>query len=105
MMSQIKGKAQIFNFSAWIKDTNPNFLKERLNTLLLNSGFDVLGFQEHYFHPVGYTALWLLGESHLALHTFPEEKKSYIELSSCNPEYFQLFCDDISNEMIIEEKE
>jgi S-adenosylmethionine decarboxylase len=25
-----------------------------------------------------------LAESHLAIHTFPEEGKTYIELSSCN---------------------
>jgi S-adenosylmethionine/arginine decarboxylase-like enzyme len=28
--------------------------------------------------------LYLLGESHFAIHTFPEHGKSYIELSSCN---------------------
>ena len=41
--------------------------------------------------PEGYTALWLLGESHFAIHTFPEEQKTYIELSSCNLEYYEFF--------------
>ena len=46
---------------------------------------------EHPFNPQGYTALWLLSESHFAVHTFPEFGKSYIELSSCNLEYYQKF--------------
>ena len=29
------------------------------------------------------TALFLLSESHFAIHTFPEENTTYIELSSC----------------------
>ena len=52
--------------------------------LLLLCDFDVLDFMEHKFKPQGYTAVWLLGESHFAVHTFPEENKTYIEMSSCN---------------------
>ena len=59
--------------------------------LLLNSGFKILQSIEHHFDPYGYTALFLLAESHLAIHTFPEENKSYIELSSCNENYFTVF--------------
>ena len=50
---------------------------------LTESGFTILNFVEHAFQPQGYTCLWLLGESHAAMHTFPEENKTYIELSSC----------------------
>ena len=46
---------------------------------------------EHYFEVQGYTALWLLSESHFALHTFPEEHKMYIEISSCVKEYYDKF--------------
>ncbi len=35
--------------------------------------------------------LWLLAESHFAIHTFPEENKMYIEISSCVKKYFDNF--------------
>ncbi len=77
-------KAKIWNDKRWINETNPEILRNKFSDLLYDSKFSVLNFQEHYFEPEGYTALWLLGESHLAIHTFPEENKTYIELSSCN---------------------
>ena len=87
-------KAKIWNKAGWIKETDPIKLKNTYNDLLLLSGFNILNFQEHYFRP-GYTGLWLLGESHFAIHTFPEEKKSYIELSSCNEKYYNYFKSNI----------
>jgi len=84
-------KAKIYNVSGWVKETSPNKLKNRYSELLALSKFEILNFQEHYFEPEGYTALWLLGESHFAVHTFPEEGKTYIELSSCNAEYYEFF--------------
>lgn len=89
-------EAKIYNLSGWIKETNPNKLKNNYSDLLGLSGFEILNFQEHYFEPIGYTALWLLGESHFAVHTFPEENKSYFELSSCNSEYYIFFKENIS---------
>jgi len=84
-------EAKIWNKNGWLNETNSTELKNTFNELLRLSGFDILNFQEHYFVPQGYTAIWLLGESHLAIHTFPESKKSYIELSSCNEDYFLYF--------------
>ena len=80
-------KAKIFNFSCWVKGTNPNQLKDIFNDMLEKSGFKVLSTLDYHFQPFGYTALWLLAESHCAIHTFPEEEKTYIEISSCNEEY------------------
>jgi S-adenosylmethionine decarboxylase len=76
-------KAQMFNYQNWIEETNPFELRKKYDTQLKESGFGVLSFVEYNFEPQGYTALWLLSESHFAIHTFPEEGKSYIELSSC----------------------
>lgn len=84
-------KAKIWNFKKWIKETTPQKLIEHFDNALTESGFLVLDIIEHYFEPYGYTRLYLLGESHFALHTFPEEKKTYIELSSCNKEKYKSF--------------
>ncbi|WP_095761207.1 S-adenosylmethionine decarboxylase family protein [Ligilactobacillus salivarius] len=77
-------KAEIFNKKWWINETEPQKLKTQLTALLVSSGFEIVDYVEHYFQPQGFTALWLISESHLAVHTWPEESKTYIELSSCN---------------------
>lgn len=84
-------EAKIDNYSGWVFDTNPISLKKDFEEILIKSGFGVLNFMEHHFTPQGYTAVWLLSESHFAIHTFPEEQKSYIELSSCNTEMYDSF--------------
>jgi len=81
----------MFNFSGWTKETDPKKLKNKYKSILYNSGFGILGEIEHYFKPYGYTLLVLLSESHFAIHTFPEEDKSYIELSSCIEKPFLKF--------------
>lgn len=84
-------KAEIFNFKQWVTATDKAYLKNALSDLLKKSGFQVLDYCEHDFIPFGFTGLWLISESHLAVHTWPEEGKSYIELSSCNAKKQQLF--------------
>jgi len=76
-------KAQMFNHQIWTEETDKYELRKKYNKILKDSGFNILSFLEYSFEPQGYTALWLLSESHLAIHTFPEHNKSYIELSSC----------------------
>lgn len=71
------------NYSCWINNCNPQKLKHFFDIALVESGFNILSFQEYYFKPIGYTGIYLLSESHLAIHTFPEESETYIELSSC----------------------
>ncbi|HAN79695.1 MAG TPA: spermidine synthase [Bacteroidales bacterium] len=84
-------KAEIFESKFWISETNAAVLKSETEILLLKSGFQIVGFTEHYFQPQGFTCVWLLAESHCAIHTFPEKNKSYILLNSCNSEYNKLF--------------
>jgi len=94
-------EAVIYNHRYWIKETNPQKLKERFENYLKDSNFLVLNFMEHHFKPYGYTAIWLLAESHLAIHTFPEENKTYIELSSCDEEKYYLFLEKAKESNII----
>ena len=84
-------EAKIWNMNKWIKETDPRKLSEKYRKMLLDSGFKVLDVTEHFFDPIGYTCLFLLGESHFAIHTFPEFGKTYIELSSCNGRMFERF--------------
>lgn len=84
-------KAQIFNLREWVNETDGQKLYCKYKQLLELAGFNIVGEVEHWFTPQGYTCLFLLSESHFAVHTFPEEGKTYIELSSCNKKYFDNF--------------
>jgi S-adenosylmethionine/arginine decarboxylase-like enzyme len=84
-------KAELHNYQCWIQESDPNMLQLAFDQLLDQCDFEKLGFIEHHFQPQGYTCLWLLGESHLAVHTYPEHNKAYIELTSCVIEKNVLF--------------
>lgn len=91
-------KAQMFNLKKWINTTDSHFLKSKFKEILEKNGFKIVGFVDFHFEPYGYTCLFLLSESHLAIHTFPEENKTYIELSSCVRTQFQNFKQDFVNQ-------
>jgi len=92
-------KAHIDNYSTWIPEVDPTQLCELCEKLLVEAGFGILNFMEHHFEPIGWTGIWLLAESHLAIHTFPEESKAYVELSSCNTEMYEAFIDRLEKHM------
>jgi len=84
-------KAEMHNHSAWIDETDPKVLHKYFSKMLKIAGFDVLSMTENHFKPQGYTSLYLLSESHFAIHTFPEHNRTYIELSSCVKQPFDKF--------------
>ena len=84
-------EARIDNFKTWVKGDDSKKLRASTERLIEAAGFTILNFMEHHFEPKGYTALWLLAESHCALHTFPEQGKSYVEISSCNLQMYEDF--------------
>lgn len=83
--------ARIDGCRCWLAGMDPDVLTRHLSDLLIAAGFTIVGQAEHHFEPHGYTRLWLLAESHLALHTFPEAELSYIELASCNTRMYEAF--------------
>lgn len=95
-------KAEIFNYHGWIAETLPEQVKHLMEELLSSAGFTVLDKVEHSFQPDGFTAVWILAESHLAVHSFPEENKTYIEISSCNRTKNETFV-RLVKEMVVEE--
>jgi S-adenosylmethionine decarboxylase len=84
-------KAEMFNYHAWLSCTGGKDIMSAVEGILVESEFTLINFVEHHFHPIGYTCLWLLGESHAAIHTFPEEERVYIEVSSCVEKYLAQF--------------
>lgn len=75
--------AKMNKWSDWVDESRPDLLHGHFINLLRRAGFSIMSHQVHLFEPFGFTELILLGESHFAIHTFPEEGKAYLELSSC----------------------
>lgn len=84
-------KAEIYNFRGWVEETKPDVLVAKYEQYLADAGFCIRDKVFTFFSPFGFTALFLLSESHFAIHTFPEENKTYIELSSCVKAPFEKF--------------
>jgi S-adenosylmethionine decarboxylase proenzyme len=75
------GKHLICDFTQ-VKSFDIDF-KEICKCLCDMSGYKILGEIEHKFDPEGYTFLFLLSESHLSVHTFPERKYLSLDLYTC----------------------
>lgn len=90
-----KTQTSIYNFRCWVDLTDPARLRDIFQLFLERSGYGIVNFTEHHFQPQGYTCIWLLSESHLALHTFPEEGRTYVELSGCSEEMNRVFVKEV----------
>lgn len=53
---------------------------------LARSGMTVVSASYRAFSPEGLTAVWLLMESHLALHTYPEHRYLSVDCYTCGEE-------------------
>ena len=58
-------------------------LKEICRTICKTQDFSILQECEHQFTPIGCTFLFLLSESHLSVHTFPEKNYIAFDLYTC----------------------
>jgi S-adenosylmethionine decarboxylase len=88
-------EAQIYNYKFYINITCSMTIDAMFERLLIASNFTILDQISYNFKPQGYTKLFLLAESHLAIHTFPEKEKTYVELSSCIEEPFMVFIENL----------
>ena len=80
------GKHMVCDFKG-IRNTdllnNPTELKELMRELCKNNDFNILNEIEHIFVPIGCTLLFLLTESHLSMHTFPEKNHISFDIYTC----------------------
>lgn len=90
-------KAEIYTKEWWLSNCDAAWLKQTTNQAIKESGHEVLNVVEHHFEPYGYTCLYLISESHVAIHTFPEHNTAFIQISSCSKPKFKLFCKVVDN--------
>jgi S-adenosylmethionine decarboxylase proenzyme len=80
------GKHMICDFKD-IKNTdllnNCGELKKILKSICHLHNFQILSENEHIFEPIGCSIVFLLSESHLSLHTFPEKHHMSFDIYTC----------------------
>ncbi|HTJ83860.1 MAG TPA: adenosylmethionine decarboxylase, partial [Polyangiaceae bacterium] len=54
-----------------------------LEHAVVEGGFTLYDIRVVRFAPVGVTAAAIVGESHLTLHTWPEEGRAFVDIASC----------------------
>lgn len=57
--------------------------REHAGILLSDYGCNILNFQEHKFQPQGFTCIFMLAESHLSIHTWPERGSAACDVFTC----------------------
>ena len=58
-------------------------LKGVLNTICEKNKYTIIQKIEHSFEPQGSTIIYMLAESHISIHTFPEKKYMAFDLYTC----------------------
>jgi S-adenosylmethionine decarboxylase len=58
-------------------------LTDLMKEICKKNDFQILDTIEHRFEPVGFTIIFLLSESHMSIHTFPEKNHISFDLYTC----------------------
>ena len=62
---------------------NIESLKIILDIICKKYDFHILNKTEHKFEPQGSTIIYMLSESHISIHTFPEKKYMAFDIYTC----------------------
>ena len=60
-----------------------NKIKQALDMICEKENYSILGRLEHQFEPEGLTIIYLLSESHISIHTFPEREYAALDIYTC----------------------
>ena len=73
---------------------NEEFLKQQIIESLNKTSLTLLDISSHKFNPQGVTIVALLSESHISIHTWPEEGSAALDVFTCgdtNPEVAMMY--------------
>jgi len=60
-----------------------NQIKNTMNSICAKYNYSVLHTTEQRFEPYGFSVIYLLSESHMSIHTFPEKNYIAFDLYTC----------------------
>lgn len=78
---------------------NETFLKDLLEIAAESSGATVLETISKKFEPQGVTAICLLSESHISIHTWPEKGEAAVDIFTCGDSEPKIGCDIIIHQL------
>ena len=62
-------------------------IKPLLDVIVRECDLHVVAEAGHQFTPFGATYVYVLEESHMSIHTYPEKASVYMDIFCCNPEF------------------
>jgi len=75
-------------FKEYPKELNKiAFLKSKIEKIISKSDLSVISSEFHKFKPQGSTGFYILSESHISFHTWPEERYIAIDIFTCGDKY------------------
>ena len=78
---------------------NEHFLMDLLENAAVASGATVCQTIHKKFEPQGVSVLCLLSESHISIHTWPEEEKAAVDVYTCGDCNPKIGCDIIIQQL------
>lgn len=76
------------------------FIRETLSQAAQKAHSELLTLTSHKFDPQGVTALGLLAESHISIHTWPEAGYAAVDCFTCGPNCVpQRACDHLTHKL------
>ena len=75
----------IYNITNPVVLTTIDGVEPLMKKIIEVGKLNVIGEMKQQFKPIGATILYLLSESHLSIHTYPEKNYCAIDLYCCNP--------------------
>lgn len=75
---------------------DPKKLTNLLDNICKTYDYTILNKSQHEFEPQGFTAVYLLSESHISIHTYPENNYAAIDIYTCrqypdNQRYLEIY--------------
>lgn len=71
--------------SSEIRLDDPTAVEGLIEDIVSEFDFTLVSTDVTRFEPIGITAIGVLGESHISIHTWPEYGYAHIELLTCSP--------------------
>ena len=62
---------------------NTEFTEEQIKSIVLAIGCTPIKYIEHKYEPQGKSAIYLLAESHVSIHTYPEHGYVAVDVYAC----------------------
>jgi S-adenosylmethionine decarboxylase proenzyme len=75
-------------------------IRQVIDTICSEHSFTVLGKLEHQFSPQGCSLVYLLSESHISVHTFPEKNYIAMDIYTCREYPDNSLYNDIHNHLV-----